>query len=159
MLTLHDPTDDSIAYSSACELKEEAKIAVPVDVMEQCFIGKSDFTFEGKNDVEMLVHLFHVEVKCLDSSKISESVADDDRTTVLIRANEIKPPSDGEITPKWFDNWYEIPLHIMHADDSIWLPKVLLATSQGIKFNGWFHFVPGGPAVNSIQHFHLHHYL
>ena len=97
--------DDSIAYSSARELKEEANIPVPVDVMEQCFIGKLYFTFGDEKDVEMMFHLFRAEVKCLDSSKISELVADDDLTTVLIRVNEIKPPSDREITPKWFDNW------------------------------------------------------
>lgn len=147
-----DPTDESVASGAARELKEEANISVPVNVMEKCFVGKLDFTFDDEDEVEMLVHLFRVEVKCIDKVKETNDVTDDQ--TVLINSSDIRPPTDGEITPQWFDDWCKMPLNIMHADDSLWVPKVL-GSPSAITLNGWFHFAPGGPTVNSIQHHYL----
>ena len=148
-----DPTDSSVAFAAVRELKEEANICVPLHVMENSFVGKLDFTFED-NDKQMLVHLFHVDIKCVSKS---DNNADNNisENTVLVDPDDIKPPEDGEITPEWFPCWYDIPLNKMFADDSIWLTKVLARSPSRQKLDGWFHFAPGGEEVNSI----LHHYI
>ena len=161
-----DPSDSSVAYGAVRELKEETNISVSLDIMEKSFVGTLDFTFED-NDKQMIVHVFHIDVKCVSKEEYLKSLAStnfsDERKdmVIVLDPEEIKPPSDNEITPKWFNNWYEIPLFNMHADDSIWLHKVLSAVKEnpGAKsrklLNGWFHFAPGSTEVNTILHHHI----
>lgn len=154
-----DPTDPSIAYGAVRELKEETNISVPLNIMEKSYLGKLEFTFED-NDKQMIVHVFRIHVQCFSHSTVHK---DGDATAtstgivpvVTIDPNDIKPPDDGEITPMWFNNWYEIPMYMMHADDSLWIPLVLDASMHIKKLDGWFHFAPGGPEVNTILHHHI----
>jgi len=166
-----DPSDPSIAHGAVRELKEETNISVPLTTMEKSYLGKLDFTFED-NDKQMLIHFFHVDVICTTTTCSSSIPTVETATTttrntdssssmecpLIIDPNIIKPPDDGEITPKWFDNWLEVPLYMMHADDSIWLPKILQGISSPSSpksLNGWFHFAPGSTEVNSILHYYF----
>jgi hypothetical protein len=59
-----------------------------------------------------------------------------------------------EITPLWIDNWYDLPLNNMHADDSVWLPY-LLETKGDLFLDGYFHFHAGGQDVNRVEHYFI----
>jgi len=154
-----DPSDTSVAFGAMRELKEEANITVPLHIMEECHVGFFDFTFEDTPS-QMIVHLFRVDISCLDGKLNDDNVHD--ANVILVEPNVIRPPEDGEITPKWFDSWYEIPLFQMFADDSIWIPKVLsepapasVKASSRKKLSGWFHYAPGGVETNTISHYHF----
>ena len=62
-----------------------------------------------------------------------------------------------EISPEWFDDWTQIPLEQMFADDSLWLTMLLTSAEKGehLKFDGWFHFNSGGAEVKSVMHYHI----
>lgn len=149
-----DECDASPAAGAVRELEEETNIKVPLNIMERGEVGMLNFTFDDDEDAEMAVHLFRVDVTCMtDDSDIEQ--------TGLISSGLEPFPIDptvirgcDEITPEWFDDWTDIPLDRMFADDSIWLTR-LLAADDRLCFDGWFHFHPGKQDVNSVQHYCL----
>ena len=126
-----DSPTESVEQCACRELHEETNISIPLEDMKQRKVGIQRFSFED-SDTEMVVHLFHVHI---NPDKHSIKGCD-------------------EITPRWFDNWYDIPLDNMFADDSLWLTR-LLGSETPLAINGWYHFRQGGQEVNTI----LHHYL
>jgi hypothetical protein len=63
---------------------------------------------------------------------------------------------DGRTT-QWFDNWHDIPLDKMVAENSVWLPPLLNSSYGATNFNfdGWFRFESGGLDTNTILHYYL----
>ena len=129
---------------SACrELEEETAIIVPLDRMANSKIGTMHFTFED-NCVEMLVHVFRIDVTCDTDEKVKT-----DSAALFLDPSTVR--GCDEITPSWFDSYSEIPLHNMFADDSVWL-TLLLSSDENTTVNGWFHFKTGGQETNTILH-------
>ncbi|KAL7471941.1 hypothetical protein ACHAXS_012248 [Conticribra weissflogii] len=163
------------AHGAKRELLEETNISIPLHVFEKGSVGVLTFTFEDKRDFSMVVHLFHVDVRIEtngngvmtvnNASDVGETQCSKKKVeSTVVDPNLIRPCD--EIIPEWFE-WSNIPLDKMFADDSIWLTRFLstLAKNQGgtvgknadkpIRFNGWFHFSPGGDQNNLI----CHHFL
>ena len=143
------------ATGAVRELHEEANIKVELDVMNRSEVGILHFTFEDDDEFEMVVHLFRVDVTCAKRKKTTS--ANSGFTRGNVSSNTLVDPETihgcDEITPEWFDDWTEIPLHNMFADDSIWLTR-LLSEEHPVQYeNLWFHFQPGGQSVNSVKHF------
>lgn len=135
---------ESDVQSASRELEEETGISVAVEHMAESKLGVLRFSFED-GPLEMIVHVFRI------------NVAVDAENTVDPRVICLDPSvirGCDEITPIWFDNWNNVPLDNMHADDSLWLTNVLHSPDP-LLVNGWFHFKAGGTATNSILHYYL----
>jgi 8-oxo-dGTP pyrophosphatase MutT (NUDIX family) len=142
-----EPTDESIVTSAMRELHEETGISVTHgDALHS--VGTLHFTF-ADSTTEMMVHLFRLQIQILSSLLESPSSSP---VIVPVCASDIC--GCDEITPEWFDDWTQVPLHNMFADDSIWLPYLLLSSSMP-KFSGWFHFTAGGQETNTILHYYI----
>jgi 8-oxo-dGTP pyrophosphatase MutT (NUDIX family) len=139
---------ESDVESAKRELEEETGICVPEERMAQSKLGTLWFTFED-SPLEMVVHVFRINVSCDDSKIFSR---DTDDSTFRIDPNVIR--GCDEITPVWFPDWHEIPMHNMFADDSVWLTRVL-SSQEEVLVDGWFHFEPGGQEVNTILHYYM----
>jgi 8-oxo-dGTP pyrophosphatase MutT (NUDIX family) len=139
---------ESDVESAKRELEEETGICVPMERMAQSKLGTFWFTFED-SPTEMVVHAFRINVSCngstTSSGEMDESIFRIDPS--VIRGCE-------EITPVWFPDWHDIPLHNMFADDSVWLTRVL-SSQEEVLVDGWFHFEPGGQEVNTILHYYM----
>jgi 8-oxo-dGTP pyrophosphatase MutT (NUDIX family) len=136
---------ETIEQCAARELQEETGIAVssPKDLNKVALLH---FTFDDSK-TKMLVHVFRLNVSC--------GIGTCDRTPYynidpsVIRGCE-------EITPEWFDDWHQIPLDNMFADDSLWLTQLLATSPSEHPFiEGFFHFEPGGQTVNTIRHHYI----
>eukprot|EP00804_Cyclotella_cryptica_P027903 CCRYP_003808-RA/>CCRYP_003808-RA protein AED:0.01 eAED:0.01 QI:182/1/1/1/0/0.5/2/505/546 len=170
------------ARGAVREVKEETGINIPLSAMEEGFIGTLNFTF-ADSDVNraMKVHLYCV----ILSLSVRENVKDgthtathtEKSTKLIIHPDEIR--GCDEIDPIWFNNVYDIPLHEMFADDSLWLvmllkhyDDILKPENEGqlqlesspvnehlsqrkLMFDAWFHFQSGGAETNQI----LHHFI
>ena len=160
---IENEIDKSPAHSAVRELGEETNIHVSLHTMQKGSIGTLFFT-SADNDVEMVVHLFHVKLllTCACCNEI-----DNNRNTYNF--NDLKVTEDfifidcksiqkcDEIAPIWFRDWREIPLDNMFADDSVWLTYILdnlerQGKNFNIKLNGFFHFESGGTEINTIMH-------
>lgn len=152
-----ESTDASIAAAAQRELHEETGIDLAVEDLKESHVGTLVFTFDhdddnnnnknDQSDTTMMVHLFRVHISCTKNGSHHR----------YVDPQSIRPCE--EIQPQWFDNWYDIPLHNMFADDSIWLTTLLSSSSSSssdVLLNGWFHFCAGGQQVNSILHYHIH---
>jgi 8-oxo-dGTP pyrophosphatase MutT (NUDIX family) len=139
-----DP-NETIEQCAARELQEETGIAItsPKALNKVALLH---FTFDDSN-TKMLVHVFRLNVSCgIESCNTSPYYKIDPS---VIRGCE-------EITPEWFDDWYQIPLDNMFADDSLWLTQLLAASPNDHPFiEGFFHFEPGGQTVNTIRHHYI----
>jgi 8-oxo-dGTP pyrophosphatase MutT (NUDIX family) len=124
--------EESVEGCACRELYEETNIFVPLSDMIQCKVGIQQYTFED-SPTEMIMHLFRID---------------------LDPASQHKVKGCEEITPRWFDNWHQIPLDNMFADDSLWL-SLLLSSPTPLLINGWYHFQAGGQETNTILHHHL----
>eukprot|EP00957_Ditylum_brightwellii_P122866 9368726-Ditylum_brightwellii.AAC.1 len=62
-----------------------------------------------------------------------------------------------EISLELFDDWAQIPLEQMFADDSLWLTMLLTYEEKGehLKFDRWFHFNSGDTEVNNVMCHHI----
>jgi 8-oxo-dGTP pyrophosphatase MutT (NUDIX family) len=109
---------ESDVESAKRELEEETGICVPIERMAQSKLGTLWFTFED-SPMEMVVHVFRINVSCDNSTTSSE-----DMDESIFRVDPSVIRGCDEITPVWFPDWHEIPLHNMHADDSIWLTRL-----------------------------------
>ena len=130
---------ESVVDSACRELEEETGILVSSNVMGENKVGVMHFTFVD-SEVEMVVHVYHIQI----------STNSDKQKGLRIDPSVIR--GCDEITPEWFEDYLEMPLDNMFADDSIWLTHVLACRES---IDGWFHFKPGGQDANSI----LHHFL
>jgi 8-oxo-dGTP pyrophosphatase MutT (NUDIX family) len=132
---------------AARELEEETGISVERQHMSKCHVGLLRFTFED-SDTEMVVHLYRIQV--------STSKNDNDDDSILYVDSNVIRPCD-EIVPQWWDNWYDIPLDNMFADDSLWLTRLLESPNgeKNLWIEGHFHFEPGGQEVNTNRHYFL----
>lgn len=140
---------ESDVESAKRELEEETGISVPIERMTQSKLGTLWFTFED-SPTEMVIHVFRVNVSCGTSTSFNSGEMDDSIFQIdpsVIRGCD-------EITPVWFADWHEIPMHNMFADDSVWLTKVL-SSQKEVLVDGWFHFEPGGQKVNTILHYYM----
>jgi 8-oxo-dGTP pyrophosphatase MutT (NUDIX family) len=126
-----DHPDETVEQCASRELQEETNIFVTPDVMKRRKVGILRMTFED-GPMEMIIHLFHIYI---------------DATKHTIQDCE-------EITPQWFDDWYQIPFDNMFADDSLWLTQ-LLTSKVPISINGWFHFQAGGQDTNTILDYYM----
>ena len=115
-----DPQDESIAAGATRELEEETGIRVPLDTMSKCRLGTLHFTFEDDGSMEMVVYLFRIRVSFEEKGVVMKN----DPLAVYIENQEVIRGCE-EITPVWFEDWHDIPLHTMFADDSVWLTSVL----------------------------------
>lgn len=131
--------------SARRELLEETGIDVPLHVVSNSKVGKLEFTFED-SPTAMIVHLFRINVDATQEKENSNS------SLFKLDPNIIR--GCDEITPQWFDNWYNIPLDRMFADDSVWLTH-LLDTQEDLLLDGHFHFFRGGQETNQIMHYHV----
>jgi 8-oxo-dGTP pyrophosphatase MutT (NUDIX family) len=126
-----DHPDETVEQCASRELQEETNILVTANVMKRHKVGILRMTFED-SPTEMILHLFHVYI---------------DATKHTIQDCE-------EITPQWFDDWHQIPLDNMFADDSLWLTQ-LLTSKVPISMNGWYHFQAGGQDTNTILDYYM----
>jgi 8-oxo-dGTP pyrophosphatase MutT (NUDIX family) len=161
---------ETISASAVRELYEETGIPIADEsTMSQCRIGTLHFTFED-NATEMIVHLFRINIQVGNIHRHLHNTGDTKDVVVTTEksASQLCPiihienmsiiRGCEEITPIWLDDWTQIPLDHMFADDSIWL-TYLLSTSKTIigsmRFDGWFHFRAGGQETNTILHYHV----
>lgn len=158
------------ARGAVREVHEETGIIVPLDVMEESFVGNLDFTFDDwEVNKAMKVHLY-----CVVLSMPSKHHDANSNTIISNGSNILAIDPEmirgcEEIEPVWFGNAYDIPLHQMFADDSIWLTELLkhydtmfksipspsiskTQTKTKFMFDAWFHFQAGGADTNHILH-------
>jgi 8-oxo-dGTP pyrophosphatase MutT (NUDIX family) len=139
--------DETAVESAARELMEETGIDVSVAEMSKRKVAVHHFTFED-SDTLMLVHVFRLDVVTTDESSSSTS----SEAAFWIDPNVIRPCD--EIIPQWFEDWHDIPLNNMFADDSLWL-TTLLSSKEELFIDGYFHFEPGGQQVNTNRHYYM----
>lgn len=133
------------AESARRELQEETGIDVPLHIMTNAKVGVLHFTF-ADSPMKMTVHLFRINVTVSTlSNKENSSTKNFPLDPKVIRGCE-------EITPQWFEDWHNIPLDKMFADDSVWLTH-LLESKEHLLLDGYFHFYPGGQETNQIMHY------
>lgn len=82
-----DPTP---AHGAKRELMEEANLSIDLEEFVKGSVGTLSFTFQDKQHIEMLVHLFHINVDFSGSS----------HGNIVIDPNTIRDCD--EILPKWF---------------------------------------------------------
>jgi 8-oxo-dGTP pyrophosphatase MutT (NUDIX family) len=160
---------ETISASAVRELYEETGIPIADEsTMSQCRIGTLHFTFED-NATEMIVHLFRINIQV---GNIHRHRNNEDRKNVVTTENSASQLCPiihidsmsiirgcEEITPIWLDDWTQIPLDHMFADDSIWLTHLLSTSASSkttiMRLDGWFHFRAGGQETNTILHYHV----
>jgi len=125
------------------ELEEETGIQVQVHDLRKT--ATLHFTFDD-SPTEMVVYVYRLDVDCSNDKEDTTVHTHFKLDPSIIRGCE-------EITPEWIENWYQIPLDEMFADDSLWLTTVLAASPEPLYIEGYFHFEPGGQETNSIRHY------
>lgn len=130
-----EPGEDP-GHGASRELLEETNINVPTEAMRELKVGILRFTAEG-DQLEMIIHLYRVHMPQLDCPLY-----------LHMRGCE-------EITPTWFDDWREIPLNNMFADDSLWIVPLLSSVANSLEINGRFHFRTDMVETNCILHFFM----
>mgnify|MGYP005855007769 CR=1 FL=1 len=153
------PTQETIVQCACRELEEETGITVSEDYMAQCFVGAMHFTFQD-GDLQMIVRVYHVDVATSDTISNNSQTNDNCNNNDNLSSYLIDPAcirGCEEITPAWIDNWFDLPLNNMFADDSLWITRLLWAFSLGeaLNIDGWFHFHPGGQHTNAIQYYYM----
>ena len=172
--------NESLLEGAQRELLEETGIDVPLE--DLISVGTLHFTFDDAVDYEMEVHVFRLLVS---TNKNSQKTTFENETTykrssqsraasVVSLRHDIVAPSandegncdDVEIIPQWIEDWRDIPLHDMFADDSVWLTRLLfwmqqqsderqLLSRAGFVLNGWFHFCAGGAEMNTLKQYFI----
>jgi 8-oxo-dGTP pyrophosphatase MutT (NUDIX family) len=138
---LHE--NEGIADCAARELEEETGIEAPKSQLYP--VAKLHFTFDDQ-ETKMVLHVFRLDV-------ISKPQEEGNSSYFKLDPRVVR--GCDEISPVWYDNWYDIPLNNMFADDSLWLTQVLASEDVPLYIKGFFHFEPGGQDVNSIRHYFL----
>jgi len=78
------------------ELMEEANLSVDLDEFVKGSVGRLSFTFQDREHIKMLVHLFHINVN-FDGAPYNDS----DFKGVIIDPSTIQ--ASDEMIPEWFD--------------------------------------------------------
>lgn len=159
------------AKGAVREIKEETGVNVPIQVMEDDYVGTLNFTFEDwEVNKAMKVYLYCVVLSLSSEKQDGDVLNPDGSRSVVVDPEEIR--GCDEIEPVWFNDAFDIPLQQMFADDSLWLtmllkhyddifkPKPSLSTKQSsarknLMFDAWFHFQAGGAETNQILHHHI----
>jgi ADP-ribose pyrophosphatase YjhB (NUDIX family) len=147
------------AKGAVREVLEETGVSIPLSTMEESKVGTINFTFDDWQDHSaMRVHLFCVFVSLSEDATCSTPNQTQNASTVTIHPDQIR--GCDEIEPCWVHDCYDLPLHQMFADDSIWLPMLLHHHEASIgesnmRFDAWFHFHKGGAETNSIMHYYI----
>lgn len=132
----HHP-DESPEECATRELLEETNISVTPMTMRNSKVGTLRYTFEG-DPVEMVMHLYRIHMPQKDCPEYSN-----------VRGCE-------EITPEWVDDWLDIPLDQMFADDSHWLvPLLLSSTDRPLEIHGRFHYQRDCQKTNTVLHYYV----
>lgn len=139
--------------SAKRELLEETGIDLPLEYVTDSRVGSLFFTFQD-SPIEMIVHVFRVHINIRSVSSETTTSTSTSATSSHYIVDEKAIRGCDEITPHWFDDWHQIPLDNMFADDSIWLTR-LLSSEIELRMDGWFHFAAGGTDTNTILHYHL----
>jgi 8-oxo-dGTP pyrophosphatase MutT (NUDIX family)/antitoxin component of RelBE/YafQ-DinJ toxin-antitoxin module len=134
---------ETIVECAVRELQEETGIQVPC-ASHLSRAAKLHFTFDD-SPTKMLVRVFRLDVTCQEGG--------DDGNYYKLDPSVVR--GCDEITPQWLDDWRQIPLDNMFADDSLWLTHILESEDEDLFIEGHFHFQPGGQEVNSIQHYFM----
>ena len=87
--------DQSPAHGARRELMEEANLVIDLDGFTK--VGNLSFTFQDRENIEMLVHLFHVNV---DFNDVGSKHGNTFKGTI-INPNTIQ--ACDEMIPEWFD--------------------------------------------------------
>jgi 8-oxo-dGTP pyrophosphatase MutT (NUDIX family) len=137
---------EELNESAARELQEETGIVASPD--EFMRVGILHFWF-ADSDTAMIVHVFYMDITTTTSTTT---------TSKYVNPSTIRPCD--EIIPQWFDDYSDIPLHNMFADDSIWLTRLLSLlpfhnNNDRVWMEGYFYLQAGGQDVNTV----LHHYI
>jgi 8-oxo-dGTP pyrophosphatase MutT (NUDIX family) len=144
--------EETTSHGAIRELQEETGIEVKqVETMDHARVGTLRFTFED-SATEMVVHLFRIHAKI--GSSIDELDNHSNHSTIVTIDNENDIRGCQEITPFWIEDWSDIPLDNMFADDSLWL-TCLLSSKDRLLLDGYFHFCAGRQEVNSIRHYYM----
>ena len=130
-----EPGEDS-DHGASRELLEETNIDVSPDTMKKCKVGVLRFTIAG-DPLEMIVHVYRVHMPHQQCPLYS------------------KMQGCEEITPKWFEDWRDMPLGNMFADDSLWTVPLLSSPANTLKINGRFHFERDDVQTNFILHYFM----
>ena len=130
-----EPGEDADDGASR-ELLEETNIDVSQDIMRKSKVGVLRFTIAG-DPLEMIVHVYRVHMPYQQCPLYA------------------KMQGCEEITPKWFDDWRDMPLDNMFADDSLWTVPLLSAPANTMKINGRFHFERDHVEPNFILHYYM----
>ncbi len=130
--------NESPDAAASRELEEETGIVYPTSEISSRKVGVLNFTFQD-SPKKMIVHLYHV---AMSPDHVSQVVFTCD-----------------EISPEWFPI-SKIPYEKMFSDDHTWLPLLLEKASIETvpKFDGYFHFAPGGDVVNSVLFHHVEYH-
>lgn len=147
----HDVDDTAAAMR---ELYEETGIRVREP--RHCRrIGSLYFTFQDTPE-EMIVRLFRIRI-AFANDKTTETKDGDghDENVVLLPDPSIIRGCD-EITPHWFEDYHDIPLNNMFADDTVWFTALLESTEPFVQIDGHFHLHAGGQETNSLMYYYLH---
>jgi 8-oxo-dGTP pyrophosphatase MutT (NUDIX family) len=146
-----------IPRSAIRELHEETGIVVESEAnMAQCRVGTLHFTF-ADSTVEMIVHLFRIQIRFDDESRYDSGETlemNGDHSMVIHVPSSSNIRGCDEITPIWVDDYSNLPLGNMFADDSIWLTHLLVCPpKREAQLKAWFHFQEGGQGTNTILHY------
>lgn len=151
------------ARGAVREVEEETGISIPLSIMEESFVGTINFTFDDWQEHRaMRVHLFcvFVSLSSAEDETFSTQYQNQNANTININPDQIR--GCDEIEPVWVHDCYDLPLHQMFADDSIWLTMLLHHQHVGIgvesemmRIDAWFHFDEGGAETNSIMHYYI----
>jgi 8-oxo-dGTP pyrophosphatase MutT (NUDIX family) len=126
-----DSPEESVEACACRELEEETNIKIPLEEMKKCKVGIQRYSFQ-QDPVEMVMHVFRIDIH--------------DKKCEIRQCDEI--------TPEWFDDYHQIPLDNMFADDSLWLTE-LLSSSTPVLINGSYHFREDCQETNTILHYHM----
>lgn len=131
-----DHADESPEECASRELLEETNISISPISLRNSKVGILRFTSE-EDPLEMVIHTYRVHMPQKDCAAYTD-----------IRECE-------EMTPRWFDDWRDVPLDNMFADDSHWLVELLSSTDRPLGVDGWFHFQRNTQETNTILHYYM----
>ena len=146
--------DETDLEGAVRELHEETGIRATKDHLQDAKVGVMRYTFDD-SDKMMLVHLYRLDIQLVSPAQELDGTDNPSHYNgdALFRVHPEDIRGCDEITPQWFDNWYDIPFQQMHADDTEWLAVLLRNETKKLAIDGWFHFKEGGQDVNTVLHY------
>jgi len=143
-----DSPQETPAQCACRELYEESRLEISVPQMEASKIGIQYYTFDN-DPIQMVMHVFHIHMA----------------TEEEFQRQSPKIQGCDEITPEWFDDWHDIPLDNMFADDSHWLTALLSSmtpssttspiSTSPLQIHGHYHFQENCQETNTILQYYM----